>query len=104
MNADISNKIKRYSTLINRRDAIDKELSQIKLDLRNYVKLSGDYDDGNHTIKLVVRNECPNYNSGYVEKLFTTWSDSEDKKMRLCAELLEKGRSVTRASEYVLIK
>jgi len=101
-NIDIAQVINRYVALTKRRNAIEAELTEIKTQLRDFVKLEGNYADGKHSVSLVVKHPAPNFDSSYVESLYNAWLVSEE--FRACAVMLEQGRSFTKGAEYVLVK
>ena len=95
----------RYRNLKAKKDGLDREMTEVKLDLVPAVEaIGGKWTDDQGYAKMVERSDSVGYPSAPVERLAMTWSESEDPIMRSCGEMLLGLRREKAGFSYLQVK
>ena len=97
--------VSRHRKLKARRDAIDKQIVNVKDELQPEVEaIGGKWTDDLGYAKIITRNDSVSYNNSLVDQLARTWSKSDDSIMRSCGEMLLELRKEKAGYSYLQIK
>ena len=95
----------RHRKLKVQRDAVDKEMKDVKDDLRPAVEaIGGKWTDDAGYARMIVRKDSVGYGAGAVDHLAMTWSESEDPIMQSCGRMLLGLRKEKAGFSYLQVK
>jgi hypothetical protein len=94
-----------YRKLKEQRNAIDDQISLVKNDLLPAVEAcGGKWTDAHGYARIIARSGSVSYPSADVDRLASTWAESEDPIMQACGKMLLDLRKEQAGYSYLQVK